>query len=406
MAEIALIACAKTKIDRAAPAAALYASALFRKSLLAALDRTRRVYILSAEHGLIDLQTDLIPYERTLKTMHQSERRAWGQSVVAKVEQIARPKDLVLLYAGEDYAKPLRSALWDRGYVIEHPLGARSLGARLQYLRHLNGEAEVEALLLRFDALIRLLSHHQKRGRRLAGSSGRQDWPTRGIYLVTEPVGNGGRDRVTRVGTHAVSAGSRTTLWNRISTHRGGLAGGGSHRSSIFRAHIGRALMRRHPDAGAPGTWGVGQSAGPEIRQPEHVWEELVSRAIGDMRMLWLDIPDSAGPRSDRAYLERNIIGLLSRATLAGARSMPDRQWLGHDSTDWRIAISGLWNLDYLFDRPDTRFLDVLEVYVHAMVGTGAIPQESLAPREWGEPPKGARTTQLGLFDSRDGLTI
>jgi hypothetical protein len=31
----------------------------------------------------------------------------------------------------------------------------------------------------------------------------------------------------------------------------------------------------------------------------------------------------------------------------------------------WRIAASGLWNLNHLFLRPDPAFLDVLERYVN-----------------------------------------
>jgi hypothetical protein len=44
-----------------------------------------------------------------------------------------------------------------------------------------------------------------------------------------------------RMGTHALRAGGSTTLWGRLSAHRGQLRTGcGNHRSSIFR------LNRRH----------------------------------------------------------------------------------------------------------------------------------------------------------------
>ena len=89
--------------------------------------------------------------------------------------------------------------------------------------------------------------------RRLSNCNGRMDWPERGVYFFFE---NGEKrshssngPRVVRVGTHAVSSGSRTTLWNRLSTHRGpAKTGGGNHRGSIFRLLVGEALMERDPE--------------------------------------------------------------------------------------------------------------------------------------------------------------
>jgi hypothetical protein len=72
MTEIALVACAKTKAPRPSPAATLYIFALFRKSVLAALDRTKTVYILSAAHGLVEPRTELAPYEKTLSVRLKS----------------------------------------------------------------------------------------------------------------------------------------------------------------------------------------------------------------------------------------------------------------------------------------------------------------------------------------------
>src|SRR5690606_41344613 len=66
--------------------------------------------------------------------------------------------------------------------------------------------------------------------------------PTRGVYFFFEPGEfreDGQTPRVVRVGTHAVSTGSRTTLWQRLAAHRGRTGGrhpgGGNHRGSIFR---------------------------------------------------------------------------------------------------------------------------------------------------------------------------
>jgi hypothetical protein len=400
MTQIALVACVKTKAPRPSPAATMYVSALFRKSVLAALDRTKAVFILSAEHGLVQLGAELAPYEKTLKTLPAAMRRAWGHRVAAAVRTIANPRDQLILYAGDDYAEPLRSALAGEAYLFEAPLGTRSLGARLQYLRERNAEVQIETDLSRLERLIQRLSHAQAGGRRLADCSGRLSWPERGLYFVTEPVARKERWMVTRVGTHAVSQGSRTSLWDRISTHRGPGHGGGSHRSSIFRAHVGRALLRRDraPPELLP-TWGVGQSAPATVRAREADLERRVSQVIGEMRLLWVEVPDAPGARSDRSYLERNIIGLLSRANYLGARAAPGPLWLGHNSAEWRIAASGLWNLDHLFYRPDHGFLDVLEAYVDAACRGVSPGGSSRAPAGWGTPQREPHNEQMILVE-------
>ena len=81
------------------------------------------------------------------------------------------------------------------------------------------------------------------------GAEGR-GWPPQGVYFFFEPGEmreDGRTPRVVRVGTHAVSEGSKTTLWQRLSQHKGyeqgRYAGGGNHRGSVFRFHVGAALL-------------------------------------------------------------------------------------------------------------------------------------------------------------------
>jgi hypothetical protein len=64
--------------------------------------------------------------------------------------------------------------------------------------------------------------------RTLAAADGRSGWPSHGVYLFFEDgeYREDGRElRVVRVGTHALSATSRTTMWQRLSQHRGTLGG-------------------------------------------------------------------------------------------------------------------------------------------------------------------------------------
>lgn len=76
--------------------------------------------------------------------------------------------------------------------------------------------------------------------RDLLSASSRDGWPQRGLYFFFETgevrTDSGSGRRVVRVGTHAVSRGSKSTLWNRLSQHRGSMkSGGGNHRGSVSR---------------------------------------------------------------------------------------------------------------------------------------------------------------------------
>ena len=117
----------------------------------------------------------------------------------------------------------------------------------------------------RFYELLDDLEHAVDGRRRLRSATGRHGWPTRGVYFVFEPGEHreSGGDRVVRVGTHGLKTGSRSTLWGRLRQHRGTRGGGGNHRGSVFRLHVGQALATQLDDAGVtpPTTWASGSSA-------------------------------------------------------------------------------------------------------------------------------------------------
>lgn len=197
--------------------------------------------------------------------------------------------------------------------------------------------------------------------RRLRECSGRDSWPQRGVYFFFEPNefrANGTMPRVVRVGTHAISAGSCTTLWQRLITHRGHEDGRGNHRGSIFRLRIGQALIsaKRYPAAKAK-SWGSGGTAPKEIRLAEIPLEKRVSEYIGHMPFLWLEIDDEPSSNSKRAYLERNSIALLSNFGRV-AIDPPSRNWLGAASPERAIRESGLWNTKHVDDEYDPAVLD------------------------------------------------
>lgn len=194
----------------------------------------------------------------------------------------------------------------------------------------------------------------------MGACTGRIEWPRRGVYFIFETgeMRSDGSPRVVRVGTHAVSAGSRTTLWNRLKAHVGngtGESASGNHRGSVFRRHVGAALLASG-EAGRPcPTWGMGSSAEKSVRDSERWLEALVSQRIGAMEVLWVDADDEPGRDSVRAKIERSTIALLSGA------EPPSGTWLGHHAPAPEIRKSGLWNVNHVEDRYDPAGLDLLE---------------------------------------------
>ncbi len=220
----------------------------------------------------------------------------------------------------------------------------------------------------RLYALLNELSDRARGPRRLIDCDGRMGWPQRGVYFFFEPgeTRRDGSPRVVRVGTHALKPGSDTTLWGRLSQHRGTGSGGGNHRSSIFRRHVGTALLLGDKDLATDpshATWGR-KSADAAIRALELDHERRVSHLIRHMPFLWLPVDDPAGPTSDRGHIEAGTIAILSRLSNAAADS-PSPGWLGKHSNREAIVGSGLWNINHVRNprNPDT--LTILEHWVH-----------------------------------------
>jgi hypothetical protein len=204
--------------------------------------------------------------------------------------------------------------------------------------------------------------------RRLSACEARSEWPKQGVYFFSEKgesrLGSGTGYRIVRVGTHAVSNGSRTTLWNRLAQHKGTRSLGGNHRGSIFRKLVGQALAVREPSL-AVATWGSGQSAARSVRATERALEAEVSRYIGDMPFLWLPVEDSPSPMSRRAYIERNSIALLSNvaADCDVCSDPPSPNWLGLGCLKEDVRLSGLWNSRHVHETYHPGFLGELEQY-------------------------------------------
>lgn len=231
--------------------------------------------------------------------------------------------------------------------------------------------------LVLFYALLSRLERKLGGIRQLSGCTGRMGWPKRGVYFFFEDGErrheSGQGPRIVRVGTHALTAGSKSTLWGRLSQHRGHATSGlGNHRCSIYRLLVG-ASLKACRGSDEPISWGMGadpgQAAGrlgwsrEDVRRGEIEMESAVSKVIGQMPFLWLDIDDAPGQASLRGKIERNAIALLSNQNKP-ALDAPSLNWLGHHSDRERVRLSGLWNNNHVDEDYDPLFLRDLEALV------------------------------------------
>ncbi|OAN99207.1 hypothetical protein A8B75_19300 [Sphingomonadales bacterium EhC05] len=199
--------------------------------------------------------------------------------------------------------------------------------------------------------------------------------PQRGVYFFFEEgelrSGNRLNKRIVRVGTHALRAGSKSTLATRLGQHRGSQRGG-NHRGSIFRLLIGQALLAQSKNADCP-SWGLkGQrrhaatvlgKTSEGLRALEKPIEIRASERIGGMSVAILEINDEPGKESHRGYVERNAIALLSEAKRGGL-DPPSKNWLGYSSNRPLVQNSGLWNQNHTTDPVDPQFINQFSALV------------------------------------------
>jgi len=331
-------------------------------------------YILSAKYGLVSPDSVIEPYDKTLNKMASQERLRWAEQVYSKLTKCTKADDEITFIAGLNYRQYLIPLLSKRGNKILVPTEGMSIGKQLKWLKEQNYAANRKMHLDEFYSILKDLEGALDGKRVLSKCNGRMKWPERGIYFFFESgefrSAQPNDLRIVRVGTHMVSKGSKATLWHRLYTHRGTEKGTGNHRGSVFRLHVGQAIIGKSKGKICVPTWGKGQFASSEVREVELELEKKVSEYIGRLSLLWLN------PASDRAYIEKNSIGLLAGSN--GPIDIPSKNWLGNFSPNETIRRSGLWNVNYVDCQYDDRFLDVLRKYVDAMAGRAPLPNNSI----------------------------
>ena len=144
---LAVLACSATKGSVACAARDLYSGDLFRAGRQLAEMVADNYVILSAQHGVVEPDQVLEPYDMRLDAMSQRARVAWGAEAalcLARHIDSAR-RGPVLWLAGIDYWKPLEK--WfvvDARQTYKAPLRGLGIGEQKAKLKALIAEAEAQ----------------------------------------------------------------------------------------------------------------------------------------------------------------------------------------------------------------------------------------------------------------------
>ncbi|KIH96989.1 hypothetical protein LP52_22215 [Streptomonospora alba] len=258
-ADLVLVGCVRTKLDRAAPAQDLYTSPLFVKQRAYAEATGAPWFVLSAKHGLVPPTTVLEPYELHLSKAPRSYREGWGTMVTERLTDVAGPLagKVVEVHAASAYADAIRDRLVDERADVREPLRGLPLGKRLAWYNRSDaaqatataaGPApETASLVERLGSCTSTITPAEFLARGGAGLRlpGLYSWwvdrdgaadLSAGLGLPVEPgliyAGLAGATR-PRSGRR-----SKNTLWARIR----GMHLGGRHAFSTFRLSLGSVL--------------------------------------------------------------------------------------------------------------------------------------------------------------------
>jgi hypothetical protein len=135
MKKIVLISCVSQKRNTRSKARDLYTSPLFRLNLSYAESLAPdTIFVLSAKHGLLELDQEIEPYNLTLNAMKGAEVRIWAERVLADLAQRADlERDRFIFLAGARYRKYLLPFLENS----EVPMAGLTIGRQLQWLKGL-----------------------------------------------------------------------------------------------------------------------------------------------------------------------------------------------------------------------------------------------------------------------------
>lgn len=133
---IGLVGCVAKKLPHPARARDLFISQLFAGRVSHVAAHCDEWLILSAEHGLIEPDQELAPYDEALKSLPAAERRAWSDRVLRQLrERLGSLEGLRFeVHAGREYwAFGLRDGFIAGGASFEYPVERLGIGQQLAW---------------------------------------------------------------------------------------------------------------------------------------------------------------------------------------------------------------------------------------------------------------------------------
>ena len=379
MKRICIVSCTAHKRGKPMPAEHLYSSHLFFRSRRYAQANYDGWLILSAKHGLVDPSRRIAPYDCKLTMLPAAERSALARRVSRQASDMFGAQNVQFTsLCGKAYDQVLREA----GLTVHRiPEFMLPIGMKLRALgEYTNIDKRDKLLNTTYDILADL---SRRTGLRRLSEVIDDEMPARGVYLFWDDeerrLTDIDRLRIVRVGTHGVALGSKASLRDRMRTHFGTLGGGGNHRSSVFRLHVGCSLMNAGLVPVVP-SWGRSVRSGEEVLH-ERVVEREVSRYLSNLRVLVVSVPGGSDKSNDRAYIEQNLIALVSNQ--CRPLDPPSSLWLGLHSDKIEIRKSGLWNVNHVSQGVDPGFVDALSYYSEMTASDKPVPERQLAPADW-----------------------
>jgi hypothetical protein len=330
--KIVLISCVSKKAPHRAKAKDLYLSPLFVSSLRYARSlKPDCIFILSAKHGLLELDTEIEPYDTSLMNMTVAEVKVWAARVL---EQLRKQADLrsdhFIFLAGERYRQYLANSI----ISYEVPLKGLSIGKQLQYLASQKHETICNKIHVLFASL-------PKFGFPFDANK----VPQNGIYILFE---NGefahGVDRIVRVGTHTGNNQLRSRLEQHFLKE--------NKDRSIFRKNIGRAILNRDKDSFLA-HWQIDLTTSEAKRKYESMidrrkLQETEKQVTNYIQCNFRFVVHRLDDKASRLLLESKIISTVSLCDECSS----SEKWLGLHSPVDKIRESGLWLVNELYKQP------------------------------------------------------
>lgn len=130
---IVFLSCVKSKQNKKCAAKDMYVSDLFKKSYEYAKQlNPRKIYILSAKYGLLELEDIIEPYELTLNAMTEKQQKLWAYKVIKQCRQKnIEFSEKAIFLCGKNY----RKYIINKFNTANAPLKNMGIGRQLQFYK-------------------------------------------------------------------------------------------------------------------------------------------------------------------------------------------------------------------------------------------------------------------------------